>query len=1208
MERLCPQVGLPILTVVRASGRLKLVRHCEGTRAELPTYRTASAAGWRLTYLKGRTMRRFCRCPWLPLWLLFLVAAASPRCVYGDEAALEFFEREVRPILVKRCYECHSGNARRLEGGLRLDSRAASLKGGDTGPAVVPGKLKESLLIDAINYGETYQMPPKSKLPVEEIAVLTKWVEQGAVWPNESAAGGAGEAKKFDLAKRKASHWSWKPIQATSPPAVKNEAWIQQPLDRFILAKLEASNFAPARPADAATLIRRMYFDVIGLPPSEAEVKAFVAAHAEDKRAAIEQTIDKLLASPHFGERWGRHWLDLVRYAESRGHEFDYSAPNAYQYRDYVIRALNADVPYDQFVVEHVAGDLLEKPRLHPTEKFNESILGTGFWFLGEWVHSPVDIRKEETDRFDNMVDVFSKTFLGLTVSCARCHDHKFDAISQKDYYALCGYLQSSGHRLVRFETLEQERQLVAELAKLDGDYRLRFGKSLAMKALPQLNKLGGYFGAAATIIAGGESAKLVAERELEPAILDAWVKRLRQAKDQPQDALHVWGLLAAAKPEEQAAILAGQREQWLQGRAGEGQGGSKVVVDYARLRPGEWMSDGPTFGLRPQKAGELLLDFQAAQPVVGVALEGAARRDPTWNGLKAAAGSELEAGRLSYLRAGKTLRTPTFDIEQGLVHCLIKGAATIYAAVDSHSLINGPLHGQLMRETGGDANAPLRWFTLDLKAYVGHRAHLEITPKDDLPFELVRVVTGEKPAPLPTNPHAESLLAAWEGDKRSPGRALENAFARTFEEFCRSGIAQWPSFGHIVVTEPALFGVDASSMLPRAAEYRQAREAITGRIRRESKLALAMWDGSGEDDRLLIRGSVKTPGPVVPRRMLEAIGGAEGGRDEETKGQRGETKGLRDEGTKGDGANGRAGQGSGRLEMARRLVDSSNPFVARVMVNRVWHHLLGRGIVPSTDNFGVLGQEPTHPELLDWLARDFMAGEREQPWSLKRLLKSVLLSSAYQQSSDLAEAAVEERDPNNQLWRRQQVKRLEGEAIRDALLAISGRLDRTQFGPSVPIHLTGFLQGRGRPADGPLDGNGRRSIYLSIRRNFLSPMMLAFDTPIPFSTVGRRNVSNVPAQALILMNDPFVLEQMKLWARRAVADPSLKPQQRIARMYYAAYGRAPSEGEVSAALNFLAEQGQEYGLVENAALDDARPWADLGHVLVNGKEFVFVR
>ncbi len=362
---------------------------------------------------------------------------------------------------------------------------------------------------------------------------------------------------------------------------------------------------------------------------------------------------------------------------------------------------------------------------------------------------------------------------------------------------------------------------------------------------------------------------------------------------------------------------------------------------------------------------------------------------------------------------------------------------------------------------------------------------------------------------------------------------------------------------------------------------YARASHDLPERARIQGRVCLAMWDGTGVDENVLIRGNHKTVGPAMPRRLPEAI--------------------------QVQGATSQELAGSGRLELARQLVDPANPLTSRVMVNRIWHHLLGRGIVPSVDNFGVLGQEPTHPELLDHLAQQFM----RDGWSVKQLIRSIVMSDTYQQASGRREppdGIAEDKDPQNFLFHRQNLRRLEGEAIRDSILAISGCLDRTQVGPSVPVHLTPFMQGRGRPGtSGPVDGAGRRSIYIAVRRNFLSPMMLAYDTPIPLGTVGRRNVSNVPAQALILMNDPFVAEQAQLWAKKLLADKEATPETRIRRMYLEALSREPTPPEVAAALAFVQQQAGEYGITAAAANSDERAWADLGHVLYNVKEFVLV-
>ncbi|HEV3006317.1 MAG TPA: DUF1549 domain-containing protein, partial [Pirellulales bacterium] len=475
-------------------------------------------------------------------------AGPAPAAGAPTAADVEFFEKQVRPLLAEHCHKCH-GPAEQ-KGGLRLDSRSAALAGGDTGPAVLPGKPEESLLVDAVGYGELYQMPPTGKLPDAAIATLRRWVELGAPWPVETADGERTMAGEFDLGER-SRHWAFQGLVEHAPPTVRNTAWPRTAVDRFILAKLEAAGLAPAEPAERRTVLRRVTFDLTGLPPTAAEIESFLG---DDSPQALERVVDRLLASPHFGERWARHWLDLVRYAESRGHEFDYPIPNAYQYRDYVVRALNADVPYDQFVVEHVAGDLLPAPRLNPARGFNESILGTGFWFLGEEVHSPVDIRGDETDRNDNKIDALSKTFLGLTVACARCHDHKFDAISTQDYYALAGFVLSSSYRQAPFEAWEPNRHVAAELAALRAAHGPLLAAAVAAAAKPVLEEMPQLLLAARDVLAGTAETMPLAQRidaaagrrHLDGQLVAAWVAEIQHAADDASSPLSGWAAVAS--------------------------------------------------------------------------------------------------------------------------------------------------------------------------------------------------------------------------------------------------------------------------------------------------------------------------------------------------------------------------------------------------------------------------------------------------------------------------------------------------------------------------------------------------------------------------------------------------------------------------------------------------------------------------------------
>jgi hypothetical protein len=971
---------------------------------------------------------------------------------------------------------------------------------------------------------------------------------------------------------------------------VTDTSWPKSPIDQFILSKLAAKGLKPAGAAERRTLLRRVYFDLIGLPPTPAEIDAFLRDTSPD---ALQKVVDRLLAAPQFGERWGRHWLDLVRYGESRGHEFDYLTPNAYQYRDYVIRALNSDVPYNQFVLEHVAGDLLEQPRLNPKDHGNESILGTGFWFLGEEIHAPVDVRQDEADRFDNRIDVLTKTFLGLTVACARCHDHKFDAISTKDYYALYGFLESSSYRQVRFDTVEENRRLAKELWALRERSRPALSKVLAKALQPDVERLGDYLLAAREAIGAGpefvgeparftDSYRRKLDGIAQPHKLDAgaladWVLALLQAARDERDPLHPWakicGQSASKDRKPPAEVLAPLRESWRkrQSAAANALERASIVVDYRRHDPRAWIPDGVGFGPRPARAGEIRAGDEGS--TLRLIEQDGAEIDRVWDRQKLAPNSELDPGAIGMVRAGRTLRTPIFTLNPGKLYYLVRGTGKVHASVEQQVLITGPLHTQLVQSI--NTNGKLQWFAHDLTAYQGRSTHLEFTPADHADLAVVMVVQAASPPDSLDLPNA-ALVQLLAGPTADSAEALaagyQKAFAAALDRLANDRIVGSEDASAQAQLVNALLRLPPcrSRCVESAASFLDEQAKITARIKPQARLALAMLDGSGVDEHVFIRGTPKALGPVVPRRFLEALGGA-----------------APHEAT-----------GSGRLTLARAMIDpNTNPFIARVMVNRIWHHLFGRGIVPSVDNFGVLGEMPTHPELLDYLAERFVA----EGWSTKKLIRALVLTRTYQMSStpDSATAAA---DPKNELLHRMRVRRLEAEAIRDAMLAVSGRLSPEMYGPSVAVHLNAFQDGRGKPASGPLDGNGRRSIYLAVRRNFLSSFLLAFDMPIPFSTVGRRTVSNVPAQALILMNDPFVHEQAEIWGKREFARPGT-PRERITRMYESAFGRPPTESELKQCSEFLAEQAKLHG----GSADNAAVWKDLAHVLYNVKEFIFL-
>jgi len=947
--------------------------------------------------------------------LIALLSAAAGLADAGfatPDEGIRFFEEKIRPVLAEKCYSCHSAGAKKLKGALQVDHLEHLIAGGETGPSVVAGNPEESLLIEAISYSNRdLQMPPKEKLAPAIVDDFRRWIESGAPWPEEPVplAGGDSAPEAFDLDKRRAEHWCWKPLSDPAIPEVKQKEWPRFPIDHFILQRLEASGLRPAEAADDRTWLRRVHFDLTGLPPSLAEIEGFLDDTSPERRETI---VDHLLASPHYGEKWARHWMDLVRYAETYGHEFDYPIGFAHEYRDYLIRAFNADLPFDQLAREHIAGDLITAPRINGAEKFNESVLGTAFWYLNEATHAPTDVLANEADHMSNQIDVYSKAFLGLTVSCARCHDHKFDAISTADYYALTGYLHS---------TARTERSMDPGGKRAAAAARQREILAKADASLPEL------------------SPTPIPEKETSPALFADF-----ESEDLP---------------------------------------------------PG-WSTVGEAFAPTGTVSGFTLE-------------EGALFTTP---------------GTVSSIRLGEAhsgvLRSPTFTIAGDEIQVRLRARGGMMRLVidNYHMAVYQPLLFRGTVHQNPDTKGVFTWmrFDGDLKKYKGHRAYLEFVDPGPGYYEVDEIRFSGTPGSK---------------ERHQDPQAPAPEISKEVEDLLTEGRRL------------------AASLPPE-------------------RFSLTMAEGTPERGRIYVRGSHRSPGGEVPLRFLEALGAKEGN----------------------------------RLTLAGETVSPANPLTSRVIVNRLWHHLIGRGIVASVDDFGPMGQMPTHPELLDWLAGDLV----KNGWSLKNTIRQIVLSQTYAQASvphpDIDPTQLSAADPTNALLHRMPVRRLTAEAIRDGILAVSGSLDATLYGPSIPTHRTDFMSGRGARESGPLDGGGRRTIYGAIYRNFLSPFLMTFDMPNPFGPKGNRGASNVPAQALALMNDPFVIDQGTKWAGRVLSETGVDESTRIARMYEAATSRVPDAETTAALASFLKNQATVHGA------NDSRAWADLAHVLLNQKDFIFLR
>ncbi len=755
-------------------------------------------------------------------------------------ADLEFFEKQVRPLIVEHCYECHSGNEK--NGGLRLDSREAVLKGGDSGPALIPSQPDKSLLVEAVRYkNHDLQMPPKKPLSESQVSTLVDWIQRGAPDPREAAAAAAMPVKGMSLEDGR-KFWSFQPIGNPAIPTVQQTDWVRTPIDAFILAKLEEHALAPAPPADKRTLIRRASFDLTGLPPTEKEVADFLSNESAD---AFAQLVDRLLESPQYGVRWGRHWLDVARYADSNGLDENLAFGNAWRYRDYVVDAFNHDKPFDRFVTEQIAGDLLPDRSL-------ETQIATGFLVLGAKVLAEPDREKLTMDTIDEQIDTLGKVFMGMTLGCSRCHDHKFDPISQADYYAMAAIFKSTKtfgdsntgaikhwHE-INFATAEEKEKLKAVDA-----------------AIAEKQKA-----------ASGFKAKVMAEirEKARSQAVEYLIQALRIDLDTP-----LTEVAAIAQPHD------------LHPR----------ILHHCRRH----------------------LAFHADDPFFA-----------KWH--------EVAGAPANALTSNITCDEPPAEAEK-------QPAAAVHPLAAHY----GPL------------------------------------------FEAARKWAEEKKKDPKVKPHEDPNVVA--------------AHAALFD-----------NSGFLTVPAKVGFAFDEKSL----AEYNRLADEARVLESFSPDMPSAM---SVADNRVLtsvpihIRGSHRNLGDPVERGFPQVMVAA-GAQPILPR------------------------NSSGRLQLAQWLASSTHPLAARVYVNRVWGWHFGVGLVGSTENFGVLGDRPTHPELLDWLTRNFI----ESGWSTKDLHRLIMQSNTYQMASSHRDSSMQARknevDADNKWLSTFRMQRLDAEQVRDSILYVS--------------------------------------------------------------------------------------------------------------------------------------------------------------------------
>jgi hypothetical protein len=923
-----------------------------------------------------------------------VLAAPEPAISPGDA---ELFEKQIRPVLAEHCYKCHSADAEKIKGGLLLDRREGLLKGGDSGPALVPGDPDKSRLIIAIRHSDKdLQMPPKEKLSDEQIANFERWVKLGA--PDPRGGPGASFEKKIS------DFWAAKSITRPSPPEIQNSAWIKDPLDAFVLAELEKRQLKPAPAADKRTLIRRAYLDLIGLPPSGSEIEAFLADNSADSFAKV---VNHLLDSPHFGERWGRHWLDVVRYADSNGLDLNTPFDSAWRYRDYVINAFNKDKPFNQFVVEQIAGDLLT-PK--DSEDEHEKWIATGFLVLGPKNFAEPNREKLVMDVVDEQIDVTCRAFMGLTVGCARCHDHKFDPIPTKDYYAMAGIFKST-------VTLTDGR-------------------------LPGQNGNG-----------------------------NPWSER--PLADQAQTKAFEEYMAKFNKVNEEV----------------------NIVRDMRKNLPG---------GIDSKELEGIVMDNLDAEVIGNWKLSNYSTNFVDKNYLQDA-DERREKGKKSVRFVPNIPQAGAYEIRFAYT-ARANRATNVPVKVTSPSVTKTiylnqqvePKYDQAFESLGvfnltEGTNNVVEVLTQGTKGFVVVDA-MQFLPQDVQVAAMVR----KKKGVVPKRENSERMMAM---AKLANGEDIEYRLVELRDS--------------------------APPPLP---------------------MAMAVREGKSQNCRVNIRGEVDKLGDEVPRGFISVLKrGNEPIRLEQAPLLRLQKN-----------------DSSGRLELAQWIASPDNPLTTRVMANRVWQHLFGRGLVATPDNFGVNGDKPSHPELLDYLASEFVHNN----WSTKKLIRKIMLSSAYQMASSY-DASAFAKDPENRwLWRMNR-KRLEGEILRDCILAVNGAIDLTAGGNTLDAQ-NGPMPMPNPAAMDIARQSRRRSIYLPVLRGNVPDILQAFDFPDPHTVAGKRHVTTAPTQALLLMNSPFINDQSASWADKLLEISKAADDDLIESAYLTAYARPCTNAEKEHARNFI--------------------------------------
>ena len=973
-----------------------------------------------------------------------LIASVLPLCAPASADGVDF-DKRIAPIFIDNCLDCHSG--REAKGSLNLTSMDTTFKGGESGAAVVRGNLKDSQLWQRVSHNE---MPPKKPLSGDEKQLLKVWIESGAKWGTDpidpfrqTTSGRAG----YDW-------WALQPVKSTAfPKQHQNES--HNPIDAFVLRKLEDAGLKPSSQANSREIIRRLYFDLIGLPPAPDAVTEFMTAHKSNSEAAVNNLVDELLASKHFGERWARHWLDVVRFGESQGFERDKLRTNSWHYRDWVINAFNADMPYDEFVRQQLAGDVL-----YPNDA--DAITATGFLVAGPWdevgqsqrsVAMKAVVRQDELEDY---VGTICQTFLGLTVNCARCHDHKFDPIRQSEYYQLASALSGVRHgsRFVISNRDKAEwgrlarkiRKIEDAVAEIDASVRNRLLRSRGDSS-PDLSPpvapiarwefQSGTNDSIGSLHADKNDKVTVVDGRLVLDRKTGYAKTANQSFVLGEKTLEAWVKLDNLKQRGGAAISVHTND------------GKFDAIVFGERQPGKWMAGSDFF----RRTKDLIapLEESAANEFVHVAI------------------SYSNDGTIACYRNGRPYGE-SYD-SGGLYRF----------KTDSWYVTFG------LRTGGPNAQRQLQGLLETAQLY--DRA---LTPE-----EVLASFQTEK-----TAIHHDDVIAGLSPKEKSRRRELTDSIVELKQQ-------QTQHMPHSIY-----------AVSPKNAD-------VTHVLHRGNPAS---------------KGEIVVPGGVVAVSGSDAVFGLSADATDDDR----------------------------RKALATWITGKQNPLFARTIVNRLWHYHFGAGIVSTPNDFGFNGARPSHPELLDWLAVELV----ESNWSLKHIHRLIVTSDTYLQASRHRKDGASIDANNTLLWRRNP-QRLEAEALRDAILAVSGQLNR-QYGGApyrdfeTHTHNTQFYT----MIDADTPDVYRRTVYRTWVRSGRNPFLDSFDCPDPSTTAPKRAVTTTPIQSLALMNNSFVLRMADRFADRVSKDVGDDVHQQVQRVFKLAYGRIPKPDEAEELATFVRSHG----------------------------------